>query len=53
MLQGYNIKPDLPCFQMEIDKLLTKGVIKETCREQKEFVSPILIYLIKVVVESD
>ena len=27
----------------EIDKLLTKGVIKETCHEEKEFVSPIFI----------
>ena len=27
----------------EIDKLLTKGIIKETCHEEKEFVSPIFI----------
>ena len=27
----------------ETDKLLTKGVIKETCHEEKEFVSPIFI----------
>ena len=27
----------------EIDKLLTKGVVKETCHEEKEFVSPIFI----------
>ena len=25
----------------EIDKLLSKGIIKETCHEDKEFVSPI------------
>ena len=25
----------------EIDKLLTKGIIKETCHEENEFVSPI------------
>ena len=28
----------------EIDKLLTKGIIKETCHETKEFVSPIFIF---------
>ena len=27
----------------EIDKLFTKGVIKETCHEEKEFVSPIFV----------
>ena len=27
----------------EIDKLLTKGIIKETCHKEKEFVSPIFI----------
>ena len=27
----------------EIDKLLTKGIIRETCHEEKEFVSPIFI----------
>ena len=27
----------------EINKLLTKGIIKETCHEEKEFVSPIFI----------
>ena len=27
----------------EIDKLLTKGIIKETCHEEKEFGSPIFI----------
>ena len=50
ILQGYNIKPDLPSFQMERlfwlkMKLIssTKGVIKETCHEEKEFVSPIFI----------
>ena len=28
----------------EIDNLLTKGIIKETCHEEKKFVSPIFIY---------
>ena len=36
----------------EIDKLHTKGIIKETCHEEKEFVSTIFI-LIKVMMESD
>ena len=27
----------------EIDKCLSKGIIKETCHEEKEFVSPIFI----------
>ena len=27
----------------EIDKLRTKGIIKRTCHEEKEFVSPIFI----------
>ena len=36
----------------EIDKLLTKGIIKETYHEEKEFVSQ-CSYLIKVMAESD
>ena len=27
----------------EIDKLLSKGIMKETCHEDKEFVSPIFV----------
>ena len=36
----------------EIDKLLTKGIIKETYHEEKEFVSQ-CSYLKKVMAESD
>ena len=55
MPQGHNNKARSPKFsdeeinlnKDEIDKLHTKGIIKETCHEEKDFVSTIFI-LIKV-----
>ena len=34
---------DINLIKDEIDKLLTKGMIKETCHEENKFVSPISI----------